>query len=195
MSTTQTATGERADLLASLARHRGFLRQTARGLTDEQAGLRSTVSELCIGGLIKHVALTERQWTRFIVEGTSAMTFKASPESARMWLDMFKMTEGETLAGLLAQYDRIAAETDDLVRALPDLDASHPLPQAPWFETGASWTARRVLLHIIAETSQHAGHADIIREAIDGAKTMGGPEAARGRQAAAPGRLDGGHLA
>ena len=59
------------------------------------------------------------------------------------------------------------------MRSLPDLDAAHPLPQAPWFEAGASWSARRVLLHIIAETSQHAGHADIIREALDGAKSMG----------------------
>ncbi len=101
------------------------------------------------------------------------MTFDGGSESAQMWLDMFRMTDGETLPGLLAQYDRIAAETDELVRTLPDLDASHPLPQAPWFEPGASWSARRVLLHIIAETSQHAGHADIIREAIDGAKTMG----------------------
>ncbi len=173
MTSTQTATGERADLLASLARHREFLRHTTRGLTDEQAAQRSTVSALCLGGLIKHVALTEQQWRRFIVEGPSAMSFDAGPEMAQMWLDMFKMTEGETLAGLLAQYDRIAAETDELVRTLPDLDASHPLPQAPWFEPGVSWSARRVLLHIIAETAQHAGHADIIREAIDGAKTMG----------------------
>lgn len=173
MTTTQTATGERADLLASLAKHREFLRHTTRGLTDEQAAQRSTVSSLCLGGLVKHVALTERQWVRFIVEGPSAMTFDAGPESAQMWLDMFNMTEGETLAGLLAQYDRVAAETDELVRSLPDLDASQPLPKAPWFEQGASWSARRVLLHIIAETSQHAGHADIIREAIDGAKSMG----------------------
>ena len=64
MTTTQTATGERADLLASLARHREFLRHTTRGLTDEQAAVRPTVSALCLGGLIKHVALTERQWTR-----------------------------------------------------------------------------------------------------------------------------------
>ncbi|MFB9852613.1 DUF664 domain-containing protein [Micromonospora andamanensis] len=56
---------------------------------------------------------------------------------------------------------------------LPDLDADHPLPEAPWFEPGARWSARRVLLHILAETSQHAGHADIIRETIDGAKSMG----------------------
>ena len=44
---------------------------------------------------------------------------------------------------------------------------------APWFEVGARWSARRALLHIIAETAQHAGHADMLREAIDGSKTMG----------------------
>ena len=58
-------------------------------------------------------------------------------------------------------------------RSPRDLDASHPLPEAPWFEPGASWTFRRVFLHVIAETTQHAGHADIIREAIDGSRTMG----------------------
>ena len=56
---------------------------------------------------------------------------------------------------------------------LPDLDSSHPLPEAPWYEQGARWSARRVLLHVIAETAQHAGHADIIRESLDGAKSMG----------------------
>jgi len=59
------------------------------------------------------------------------------------------------------------------VARLTDLDASHPLPEAPWFERGARWSARRALLHIIAETAQHAGHADIIRESLDGTKTMG----------------------
>ena len=63
--------------------------------------------------------------------------------------------------------------TDELVGALESLDASQPLPVAPWFEPGGRWSARRALLHILAETSQHAGHADIVREAIDGAKTMG----------------------
>jgi hypothetical protein len=83
------------------------------------------------------------------------------------------MLPGETLAGLLEHYAEVARRTDDLVATLPDLDASHPLPEAPWFEPGARWSARRAVLHIIAETSQHAGHADIIREAIDGAKSMG----------------------
>lgn len=56
---------------------------------------------------------------------------------------------------------------------LPDLDAGHPLPPAPWFEAGARWSASRVVLHVIAETAQHAGHADILRESLDGAKSMG----------------------
>ncbi len=165
-------TGERADLLASLAKQRHFLRFTTRGLNDEQAGRRTTVSALCLGGLIKHVALTERQWARFIVEGADAMAFDPAT-AAETWANMFQMVDGETLAGLLEQYDQVAAETDELVRTLPDLDAELPLPDAPWFERGASWSARRVLLHIIAETAQHAGHADIMREAIDGAKSMG----------------------
>jgi hypothetical protein len=83
------------------------------------------------------------------------------------------MLDGETVAGLLATYEQVAARTDELVATLPDLDMSHPLPEAPWFPPGARWSARRVLLHIIAETAQHAGHADILRESLDGAKTMG----------------------
>jgi hypothetical protein len=167
-----THQGERADLLESLARHRGFLRQTVSGLSDEDAARRTTISELCLGGLIKHVSLVEQGWADFIERGPAAM---APPDEAsmEMYADGFRMLPGETLAVLLDRYADIARHTDDLVRTLPSLDASHPLPEAPWFEPGARWSARRVLLHIIAETSQHAGHADIIREALDGAKTMG----------------------
>jgi hypothetical protein len=88
------------------------------------------------------------------------------------WESRFDMLPGETLAGLLARYDEVAARTDGLVATL-DLDHSHPLPEAPWFEKGATWSVRRVFLHLIAETSQHSGHADIIRETLDGQKTMG----------------------
>lgn len=74
---------------------------------------------------------------------------------------------------MLAEYERVAAATDRLVLELPDLDRSFPLPPAPWFPPGAVRSVRRTIVHIIAETAQHAGHADIIRESIDGAKTMG----------------------
>jgi uncharacterized damage-inducible protein DinB len=173
MTTETTVTGERADLLETLGRHRFFLRHTVRDLTDEQAGQRTTVSELSLGGLIKHVAGVERMWANFIIDGPSAMTSWTSPSALEQYANGFRMLAGETLAGLLDEYDAVARRTDELVRTLPDLDAAHPLPEAPWFEPGARWSARRALLHIVAETSQHAGHADIIREALDGAKTMG----------------------
>jgi hypothetical protein len=169
-----TVTGERADLTQSLMRQRYFLRHTVRDLTDEQAAQRTTTSELCLGGLIKHVAFTERQWARFILQGPSAMSRSWQEEGgATAWVDGFRMLPGETLAGLLADYEETARQTDKLVATLPDLDSSQPLPEAPWFEPGAHWSARRVLLHVIAETAQHAGHADIIRETLDGSKTMG----------------------
>ena len=171
MTAPEPVAGERADLLQSLARSRHFLRHTTRGLTDEQAAQQTTASALCLGGLIKHVAFTERQWARFIVEGPSAMSWDES--NAGDWMAGFTMLDGETLAGLLENFAEVARQTDELVAQLPDLDASHPLPPAPWFEPGARWSARRVVLHVIAEIAQHAGHADIIRESLDGAKSMG----------------------
>ncbi|HEX5543776.1 MAG TPA: DinB family protein [Micromonospora sp.] len=172
-ATETTVTGERADLLESLAKQRFFLRHTARDLNDEQAAQRTTVSELSIGGLIKHVMTVERMWVSFILEGPSAMPSWSDPAALEHHANGFRMFAGETLAGLLDEYDVVARRTDELVRTLPDLDATQPLPEAPWFQPGTRWSARRVLLHIVAETAQHAGHADIIREALDGAKSMG----------------------
>jgi hypothetical protein len=175
MTISDRTSGEHADLLAMLAKQRHFLCFTTRDLTDEQAGQRSTASELCLGGLIKHVAAVEEGWAGFITDGTSAMSdFAAMTQDD--WTrraNQFRLLPGETLAGVLADCAAVARRTDELVAGLPDLDASHPLPDAPWFESGERWSARRVLLHIIAETAQHAGHADIIRESLDGAKSMG----------------------
>ncbi len=169
------ADGERAALLATLAKNRHFLRFTTRGLTDEQARQRTTASELCLGGLIKHVTAVEQGWVNFILEGTPAMKdFTAMTEDDyAQRADQFQLLPGETLAAVLAHYAEVAHRTDELAASLPSLNARHPLPKAPWFEPGESWSARRVFLHIIAETAQHAGHADIIRESLDGAKSMG----------------------
>ncbi|MGC5031280.1 DinB family protein [Micromonospora sp. DT229] len=168
-----TLSAERADLLETLQLHRFFLRNTTRDLTDEQIALRSTVSELCLGGLIKHVAGIERSWVDFIQVGPTAFPGITDTAAMEQHAKRFQVSPGETLASVLATYDEAAKQTDDLIRTLPDLDLSQPLPEAPWFAPGARWSARRVLLHLIAETAQHAGHADIVREAIDGAKSMG----------------------
>lgn len=171
---TPAVTGERADWLEVLAKHRHFLRFTARDLTDEQAGLRTTASELCIGGLIKHVTGTERAWVNFILEGPSSMPDFMSMTEAD-WADRaddFRLLPGETLAGVLADYADAASRTDQLIATLPDFDVTWPLPKAPWFQETALWSARRALMHIVTETAQHSGHADIIRESLDGATSM-----------------------
>ncbi len=179
MTSTETPPGrptppsaERADLLESLQAQRGFLLHTVQGLTDEQARLRPTVSELSLGGLVKHVAATERVWVDFVLEGPSA--FPPNDEAA--WAQRaadFTLLEQETLAEVVTRYAEVARRTDQLVADLPDLDASHPPPEAPWFPPDARRSARRVFVHVVAETAQHAGHADILRETIDGQKTMG----------------------
>ncbi|WP_406250990.1 DinB family protein [Streptomyces cyaneofuscatus] len=183
-SPSPTLDGERADLLAELADARAALIRTAQGLGDEQIAERPTVSALCLGGLIKHVTATEEGWLNFVVEGPSAMAFDL-PEGVT-WEDFttgtahtypqwaidrqndFQVLPGETLAGILARYEEVAARTEKIVADLPDLSVTHPLPDVPWNEPGAVRSARRVLIHVIAETTQHAGHADILREAIDG---------------------------
>jgi len=177
MTTTeqQNVTGERADILEFLGKHRYFLRHTAEGLSDEQASTRSTVSALTIGGLIKHVTQVERTWAEFAQtgggqEGPGEIEF--TPEVIAQWENQFRLVEGETLAGVLAEYEQVAAATDELVRTL-ELNTTYELPAAPWQPPGVFWSVRRVFLHITAETAQHAGHADIIRESIDGQKTMG----------------------
>ncbi|MGW1018217.1 DinB family protein [Streptomyces niveus] len=178
---------ERTDLLAALATARSTLINTVRGLTDDQLGETPTVSALSLGGLIKHVASTEKAWLRFVVEGPSAMDFTL-PDGVT-WADFmagtvseypqwavdrendFRMLPGDTLAGILARYEEIAAQTEKTVAEVPDLSATHPLPEAPWNEPGAVRSVRAVLIHLVQETAQHTGHADILRESIDGQKS------------------------
>ena len=161
---------ERADLLETLAKHRGLLLRTTRRLTDEQAAMRTTVSALSVGGILKHLTATEQRWADFIEQGPGAFA-PVDAATAQVQADTFHVDAPLTV--LLERYDAAAQRSDALVASLPSLDASHPLPEAPWFPPGARWSARRVFLHLIAETAQHAGHADIIREALDGRKTMG----------------------
>lgn len=184
MSTvTTTLDTERTDLLTELATARAALTRSVEGLTDEQAGQRPTVSELCLGGLVKHVTAMEENWLRFVQVGPSAMNYDL-PEGVT-WADFasgtareypqwaidhqngFRMLPGETLAGVVARYEQVAAHTEEIIAGVPDLSATHPVPNAPWHQPGEVWSVRRVLLHMISETAQHAGHADILRETLN----------------------------
>jgi uncharacterized damage-inducible protein DinB len=166
MTTDGTTVDERTDLLSALAARRDFLLFTVRDLTDEQAAATPTRSELCLGGLVKHVAGAEENWLRFAVDGAAGMS-----NDMDEWMNAFRMLPGETLAGIVDRYAKVAARTADVVATL-DLGSSQALPDQPWFEQGR-WTVRRVLMHVIGETAQHAGHADLLREHIDGQQTMG----------------------
>jgi len=169
MTNRRVDAGERADLLEALQAHRGLLLHTLRDLSDEQAARRTTVSQLCLGGLVKHLTRMETLWLDFVLGRPGG---PGQPGGREYHERSFHMVPGETLAELLAAYERATQATDEAVDSV-DLDVSHLLPPAPWFPPDARRSNRRVFLHVIAETAQHAGHADIIREALDGAKTMG----------------------
>ncbi|MEH3156058.1 MAG: DinB family protein [Gordonia paraffinivorans] len=186
--TTTTVDDGRTDLLSELAVARETLIGTTEGLTDEQLGERPTASSLCLGGLLKHVASTEAAWARFVTDGTSAMATDL-PEgvtwqdifagTARTWpqwaIDRqndFAMLDGDTRESIVEHYRDVASRTEEIIAGVTDLSRTTPLPEAPWNEPGAAHSVRRVLVHLVAETSQHAGHAEIIRESIDGRTTM-----------------------
>jgi hypothetical protein len=158
---------EKDALLAYLSQQRDALRYAAHGLTDEQATARPSVSALCLGGLIKHAALVERAWVGFLTSGDSSVFAPGEDD----WVDGFRLVEGETLAEVLAFSADQARQTEKIVAELPDLGAPLPATEdvVPWIPAGLVWSPRWILLHLIEETARHAGHADIIRESLDGA--------------------------
>ncbi|MCU7825372.1 DinB family protein [Kitasatospora sp. DSM 101779] len=160
-------TDERHALLAYLDQQRQCLRVTAHGLTDEQATSAPSASELSIAGLIKHAARCERGWMDLVLQRRRGPERAADEDDA----SDFVLGPRETLAGVLADYAAAAAETDEIVAGLPDLGRPVPVPKGlPWFPADVeAWSVRWVLLHLIEETARHGGHADIIRETLDGA--------------------------
>jgi hypothetical protein len=76
-----------------------------------------------------------------------------------------------SLADTVAHYRAVAAATEMAMRDLGDVDRIVPVPEGvPWFPTDVEgWSVRWILLHVMEETARHAGHADFLREAIDGA--------------------------
>lgn len=127
---TENMTVEAADILAMLAEQREMLLITVRELDEAGARARSTASDLTLGGLIKHVSATESGWIDRIRELDENAVFDM--DSAMV---SYYMSDDETLAGLLDEYSKVAAATEEFVAGL-DLDLQVPLPTAPWARSG-----------------------------------------------------------
>ncbi len=155
---------ERGALLSFIAEQRGGIRRAVLGLTDAQASSRPSASELSLAGLVKHVAEVEQMWISLAKGEPPAVVRDQSN-----WHECFRLVEGETVESRLEYWEKVAAETEAFVRSVPSLDDTFALPDQPWFPPDGRVSMRWLCLHLIRETARHAGHADIVRESLDGA--------------------------
>jgi uncharacterized damage-inducible protein DinB len=167
---------EREGLLEFLAQQRYVLRLTAYGLTDEQARATPSASELSVGALLVHLGKVETHWMDIVRQR------KAPFDPGADFSENFRFGPQDTLADALDRYDRAAEATDKVIAGVDDLDRPVPIPHdVPWFPADEeAWSVRWVLLHLISETARHAGHADVIRQSIDGATAFSIMSAAEG---------------
>ena len=163
---------ERAGLREYLAAQQYAFHAIAYGLTDEQARATPSVSALSVGALIKHVTNCQRGWMQRVAAAPELCERDKRPRDSQAadYQNEFVMRTDETLADLLAAFDKQNAETMGLLESV-DLGAAVPVPHdVPWFPSDvAAWSVRWVFFHMIEELARHAGHGDIIRESIDGA--------------------------
>ncbi|MDK0520303.1 DinB family protein [Streptomyces sp. ML-6] len=154
---------ERGLLLSFVEAQRGGIRRALLGLTEEQAASRPSASELSLSGLLKHVAETELNWLRM-----AQHRLGETVRDAETWADSFRLVGDETVPRILEFWDGVAAETEKFIRSVPSMDDTFSLPEAPWFPKGEQCSMRWLLVHLVEELARHAGHADIIRESLDG---------------------------
>jgi hypothetical protein len=144
-------TGEVEQLRAALEGLRaGVLRKLA-GLSETEARGSTVGSGTNVAGLVQHLTFVESVWFGQIVAGE---------EFARGQRSM-QVDPSVTLRALRADYRAACAASNEVIAAVGDADA-------PVTRTGRVRDLRSVLLAVIEETARHAGHADIIREQIDG---------------------------
>ena len=153
---------------ASSPQQQDAFRAAIHGLTDEQAALAPTPSSLSVGVLVKHAAQVQVGW---LDQARTAPEPVPDPgqEVYAAWEAQWTWTEDDTVVGVVARLDEVSAQVLDAVRTL-DPDTPVPVPSAPWFPRDVqAWSVRWVWLHLVEELARHAGHADIVREAVDGA--------------------------
>jgi hypothetical protein len=124
------------------------------------------------------VASTERGWIDLVLQRERP----SNENSEDAYLANFRLGPEETLSGALNDYAEVASETESVIGGIADLAQPVPVPAGvPWFPDDVeAWSVRWVLLHLIEETARHAGHADIVRESVDGATAFSLMAAAEG---------------
>jgi hypothetical protein len=162
------AADEVTTLRACLAYQRETFRWKTGGLSQEQMAVTHPPSTLTLAGLVKHLALVEDWWFAVTLAGTTAVApfteidFDADPE----W--EFRTAVDDTPEDLHALYESVVATCD----AHLDAAAARGGPDAPaarrHARTDEAISLRWILLHMIEEYARHNGHADLIREAVDG---------------------------
>ncbi|WP_306328124.1 DinB family protein [Streptomyces venezuelae] len=160
---TETYGDERGALLNFVEAQRAAIRRSLLGLTEEQAASRPSASELSLSGLLKHVAEVELNWLRLAQQRPNERQ-----RTQDTWDEAFRLMDGETIPEIVEFWAGVAKETEEYVRSVPNLDDTFPLPPAPWFPVDGRVSIRWMLLHLVQEAGRHAGHADIIRESLDG---------------------------
>lgn len=165
---TEVSGDERGTLLAFVEAQRAALRESVLGLSEEQAASRPSASELSLSGLLKHAAEVELNWLRLAQQQPNERQ-----RDRETWGEAFQLVDGESIPSVLTFWDGVTRELESFVLALPSLDDVFPLPSAPWFPKDGKVSMRWLLLHLVEEYARHAGHADIVRESLDGTKAMG----------------------
>ena len=146
--------GELDTALAFLSFARHCVLKKAGGLTDEQLRRVLVDSGTSILGLVQHLAETERYWFGHHLVGT------AWDEDAEYGM---AVPADRAATEVLADYRSAIEDSDRAIRAAGDPDARFAIPV-----DGTRHTLRWVMAHMTSETARHAGHADILREQLDG---------------------------
>lgn len=155
---------ERTALIGWLDLQRKILRWKCEGLSGEDAhrSVIPTSPAMTMAGLISHMRWTEHTWLEVVFLGGDKKQNPSFDESSE---DADWHTDGRPLAELLAEYEAQCARSNEIVAAASLDDVG----RHPDFRAGSA-NLRWMLIHLVEETGRHAGHADIVRELLDGAK-------------------------
>ena len=152
---------ERTTLETFLDYYREAVKIKLRGLSEEDARRRLVPSATTLSGLIKHLCRVEASWFQYRLAQENPEDLPA----LRGWIDDperdFRVGPHETVDALIAQYDEQCALSR---QAAAGFDLGHVVPHPALGQVSARW----IYVHMIEETARHAGHADILREQLDG---------------------------